>query len=161
LAQRLLDSDPSRARQEMADVERLAREALAGVRDTVGGLREVSLASELVNARTALRAAGIEAELPGPAELPERYAVIFGWVLREAVTNVVRHSGARHCRVRVSESRIDIFDDGKGLSGSVFGSGLSGLRDRVRAEGGVFTVDTPPGGRTVIAADFTTADEHR
>lgn len=161
LAQRLLDSDPSRARQEMADVERLAREALAGVRDTVGGLREVSLASELVNARTALRAAGIEAELPDPAELPERYAVIFGWVLREAVTNVVRHSGARHCRVRVSESRIDIFDDGKGLSGSVFGSGLSGLRDRVRDAGGVFTVDTPPSGGTVIAVDFTTAAEVR
>lgn len=158
LAQRLLDTDPTRARQELADVERLAREALAGVRDTVGGLREVSLATELVNARTALRAAGIEAQLPDPAELPARYGVIFGWVLREAVTNVVRHSGAGHCRVWVSESRIEIRDDGKGLSGSAFGSGLTGLRDRVRAQGGNLTIETPSGGGTLIAAEFPPAD---
>lgn len=154
LAQRLLDDDPSRARQELADVERLAREALAGVRDTVGGLGEVSLAGELANARTALRAAGIEAELPDPADLPERHGVAFGWVLREAVTNVVRHSGARHCRVRVGDRMIEITDDGRGVCGAVFGSGLSGLRERVRAAGGHLVVATPPAGGTLVRAEF-------
>ncbi|WP_227980647.1 sensor histidine kinase [Nocardia spumae] len=154
LAQRLLESDPARAGQEMADVERLAREALAGVRDTVGGLREVTLHGEIANARTALRAAGIDADLPDPADLPDRKAEIFGWVLREAVTNVVRHSGARHCRVRVEGARIEIRDDGAGSAGAVFGSGLTGLGERVRAAGGVLTVDSPPDGGVLIAAEF-------
>ncbi|MQY26633.1 sensor histidine kinase [Nocardia aurantia] len=154
LAQRLLDIDPERARVELADVERLAREALAGVRDTVGGLREVSLAGELANARTALHAAGIAADLPD-TDVPGDRGVVLGWVLREAVTNVVRHSRARHCYVRVTPSAIDIVDDGQGLAvGARFGSGLSGLRERVCAAGGAFTLTTPPGGGLRLAVSF-------
>ncbi|MBF6547639.1 sensor histidine kinase [Nocardia brasiliensis] len=152
LAQRLLDVDLGRARTEMADIERLAREALAGVRETVGGLREVSLRGELANARTALAAADIVAELPD--EVPDpAHGELFGWVLREAVTNVIRHSAARHCTVRVSATSIEVVDDGRGLdavTGS--GSGLTGLRERVRAAGGTLTLTTPEGGGLRVCA---------
>ncbi|MFI1916365.1 sensor histidine kinase [Nocardia sp. NPDC020380] len=155
LAQRLLDIDPERARAEMADVERLARESLAGVRTTVGGLREVSLAGELANARTALTAAEIEADLPDTDDLPIRHSVVFGWVLREAVTNIVRHSGARHCWVRVTPRSIEIADDGVGMrESSRSGSGLSGLRERVQATGGTLTLGNRPEGGLRVLASF-------
>ncbi|MRH89523.1 sensor histidine kinase [Nocardia sp. SYP-A9097] len=157
LAQRLLEIDPARAKQELADVERLVREALAGVRSTVGGLREVSLAGELVNARTALRAAEIEAELPESEELPARHSVVFGWVLREAVTNIVRHSGARHATVRVTPTSIEVSDDGSGFGEMGFGSGLSGLSERVRAIGGTLTVANRPEGGSRVLASFPAA----
>ncbi|MTE12399.1 sensor histidine kinase [Nocardia aurantiaca] len=161
LAQRLIDIDPERARSEMADVERLAREALSGVRTTVGGLREVSLAGELANARTALRAAEIDAELPDSDDLPIRHSVVFGWVLREAVTNVVRHSGAAHCWVRVTATSIEVSDDGVGMGESArVGSGLSGLRERVRATGGALTLaNRPEGGLRVLASFPATIKE--
>lgn len=152
LAQRLVEVDLARAKAEMADVERLAREALAGVRETVGGLREVTLRGELANARTALAAADIAADLP--AEVPDpAHGELFGWVLREAVTNVIRHSAARHCTVRVSATSIEVVDDGRGIdavTGS--GSGLTGLRERVRAAGGTLTLATPEGGGLRVCA---------
>lgn len=154
LAQRLIDIDVERAKAELVDIEKLARESLAGVRTTVGGLREVSLAGELANARTALRAAGIEADLPDSDDLPVRDSVVFGWVLRESITNIVRHSDARRAVVRVTPTSIEIADDGTGLGdGAKFGSGLSGLRERVRATGGTLTVaNRPEGGLRVLAS---------
>ncbi|MFF2556665.1 sensor histidine kinase [Nocardia sp. NPDC058058] len=156
LAQRLLDIDPERAKQELADVERLARESLAGVRSTVGGLREVSLAGELANARTALDAAEIEADLPADG-IPTRHSVVFGWVLREAVTNIVRHSGAGRATVRVTADSIEISDDGAGLGDGEFGSGLTGLSERVHATGGTLTVANRPEGGLRVLASFPAA----
>jgi two-component system sensor histidine kinase DesK len=142
LAGRLLASDPVRAAAEIADVERLARDALADVRATVAGYREVSLASELVSARSALGAAGISAELPGALDdVPGERRELFGWAVREGVTNVIRHSGATRCRIRVSESAIEIVDDGRGPGpvrpgqSDCLGSGLLGLRERAAALG--------------------------
>ncbi|NUS92438.1 MAG: sensor histidine kinase, partial [Nocardia sp.] len=146
LAQRLLDIDIQRARTELADIETLARDALAGVRDTVGGLREVSLRRELGNARTALDAAGIAAELPDPQGLPPGEHELFGWVLREAVTNVVRHSGARRCVVTVTPHSIEVTDDGRGIGAAGSGSGLAGLRERAAAAGAVVALSEPVGG---------------
>ncbi|MET9490253.1 histidine kinase [Nocardia sp. NPDC006630] len=155
LAQRLLDIDPERTRTELVDIEKLARESLAGVRSTVGGLREVSLAGELVNARTALRAAGIDADLPDGDELPIRHSIVFGWVLREAITNVVRHSGAAHAAVRVTPTSIEVSDDGGGMGdGARAGSGLSGLRERVQAAGGTLTLSNRPEGGLRVLASF-------
>ncbi|WP_433622984.1 histidine kinase [Nocardia sp. CA-120079] len=150
LAQRLIDVDLARAKAEMADVERLAREALAGVRDTVGGLREVSLRGELANALTALAAADIDAALPDVVP-GTRNSELFGWVLREAITNVIRHSAARHCTVTVTETSIEVADDGRGLGTVDSGSGLSGLRERVRAAGGTLTLSSSEGGVRVRA----------
>ncbi len=159
LAQRLIDLDPGRAKVEMADVERLAREALAGVRETVGGLREVSLSGELANARTVLHAAAIDADLPEAFplrdELPSERGTVFGWVLREAITNIVRHSAATHCAVRVSSSCLEVIDNGTGLGADAeFGSGLEGLRERVRAAGGTLTLSATRGGGLRVTAAF-------
>ncbi|MEH0842126.1 sensor histidine kinase [Micromonospora sp. CPCC 205711] len=143
LAGRLLELDPARAATEIADVERLAREALADVRRTVGAYRGISLADELAGARTALAAAGIVAELPDdPPELPAARDELFGWTVREGVTNVVRHSGARRCVIRVAPDRVEIADDGRGPSevDGGAGHGLTGLRERARRLDGTVSV---------------------
>lgn len=115
LAGRLLPIDPGRAAAEIADLEDLARGALEDVRATVGGYRGVSILSELASARTALAAAGIEAELPGAADaVPAKYRELFGWALREGVTNVIRHAGASRCRVGMGARFLQIDDDGVG-----------------------------------------------
>lgn len=157
LAQRLIDIDVDRAKTELVDIERLAREALAGVRDTVGGLREISLEGELANARTALSAAGIDARMPvdGLAVSSARRQ-LFGWVLREGVTNVVRHSGARRCTVVIGPSDIEITDDGRGFDEDGYhgGAGLDGLRHRVREAGGTLCIGSANGKGFRLAATF-------
>lgn len=152
LAGRLIEIDPARAAQEIADLETLARQALADVRSTVGGMRQVDIGAELISARTALTAAGIEAELPLDADVvPLRHRELFGWVVRETITNVVRHSRADHCRITLTASRIAISDDGVGPTGdSGDGNGLRGLGERVAAAGGSLTIArTPTGGFAV------------
>lgn len=142
LAGRLIHLAPDRAEAEVADIQRLAREALTDVRTAVGGYREVSLGVELARARGALAAAGIEADLPlSFDEVPGERQELFGWAVREGVTNVVRHSGARACHVRLGSSSVEISDDGRGpATNPAPGSGLAGLRERVTAAGGVLSV---------------------
>jgi two-component system, NarL family, sensor histidine kinase DesK len=136
LAGRLMESDPVRAKQEIADVERLAREGLADVRAAVAGYREVRLATELATARAVLAAAGIEAELPGGVDaVSPALGGLFGWVVREGVTNVVRHSRAQRVRISLDANAIEIVDDGQGCSGGVAGTGLAGLAERAAALG--------------------------
>ncbi|EFC81141.1 two component transcriptional regulator, LuxR family [Parafrankia sp. EUN1f] len=141
LASKLASRDPGRAAAEMAEVAALGRQGLADVRATVAGYREVNLVTELAAARQVLAAAGISAELPATTEaVPGELRELFGWVLREGVTNAVRHSGAQHVRVRVDGHSIEISDDGSGPpsapASSRPGSGLDGLRERVAAVGG-------------------------
>jgi two-component system sensor histidine kinase DesK len=95
LARQLLGRDPDQVRVEITDIERLARSALADVRATTSGIRERSLAGELAAARAVLTAAGITAVMPGAVDdvLPAGRE-LFAYVVKEAVTNVVRHSGA-------------------------------------------------------------------
>lgn len=150
LAGRLLELDPARAATEIADVERLARQALADVRGTVGAYRGVRLAAELAGARSALAAAGIVADLPETVpELSAEADELFGWTVREGVTNVVRHSGARRCEVRVDGSAVEVRDDGRGPVGEsgAAGHGLVGLRERARRLDATVTVGRRPDGR--------------
>jgi two-component system sensor histidine kinase DesK len=136
LAQRLFDVDPERARAEIADLERLSRDALSDVRRAVEGYRELTLPGELARARTALAAAEIEAHLPGSADdVPTELRELFAWTVREGVTNVIRHSGARVCEVRLSPTAAEVRDDGRGPNGTGGGSGLNGLRERATAVG--------------------------
>jgi two-component system, NarL family, sensor histidine kinase DesK len=145
LAGRLVDSDPERAKDEIRDVERLAREALADVRATVSGFRDVRLSTELIAARQVLEAAGIEADLPGVVDNVEGdLAGLFGWVLREGVTNVVRHSRAGRVVVTVEPRAIEIVDDGMGTDALSTGTdlavsagnGLAGIAERTASVGG-------------------------
>jgi two-component system sensor histidine kinase DesK len=148
LAGRLMARDPERAAREVADIERLAREALADVRSTVAGYREVTLATELSAARSALTAAGITAELPGALdEVPGARRELFGWVVREGVTNVVRHSDAHLVRVMVSPTTVEVVDDGSGCcADDLTGNGLLGLRERLSAAGGRLEAGPADGG---------------
>ncbi|MFC9760909.1 sensor histidine kinase [Rhodococcus jostii] len=148
LVGRLLDIDVDRARSEVADLERLSRDALADVRQAVQGIRGLSLPVEIARAGEALRSAGIEAELPNSTEsVPTGLRELFAWTVREGVTNVVRHSGATHCSVRVGEREVTVVDDGAGCSESVHGTGLVGLRERAAAAGARVVITHPqPGG---------------
>ncbi|NBE84699.1 sensor histidine kinase [Micromonospora rubida] len=149
LAGRLLELDPARAATEIADVERLARQALADVRRTVGAYREISLTAELAGARSALAAAGIVGDLPDDLpELPAAREELFGWAVREGVTNVVRHSGARRCVILVHPDRVEIADDGHGPSevDAAAGHGLFGLRERTSRLDGTVTQGRRPDG---------------
>ncbi|MDH6676549.1 two-component system sensor histidine kinase DesK [Rhodococcus sp. LBL1] len=144
LANRLLDVDIDRARTELDDLERLSRDALADVRSAIEGFRGVSLPVEIARAREALRAAGIEAELPNSTDaVPTRLREVFAWTIRESVTNVVRHSGARRCTVTVDEERVTVVDDGVGTDALLVGNGLTGLRERAAAAGALVIITHP------------------
>lgn len=151
LAQRLLDVEPDRVRTELADLERLSRDALADVRHAVEGYRELTLPGELARARAALGAAEIEARLPGSADdVPTELRQLFAWTVREGVTNVIRHSRARTCEVRLSPDSAEVRDDGVGPGGPPgplsAGAGLAGLRERAGAVGAaVVTSGLAPG----------------
>lgn len=155
LAEKLVDEDPAAARAELADIQALARQALAEIRATVGGLRAARLGDELEGAALALRAAGIDAEMPpDPDVLDPRHRTVVAWVLREAATNVVRHAGARHCRVELTPHALAVTDDGRGLAGSGPGNGLRGLRERVESSGGHFLLGPGPGGGTRLEVSW-------
>ncbi|WP_163543157.1 histidine kinase [Occultella kanbiaonis] len=151
LAQRLLPRDPERAGVEMADVERLSRDALADVRRTVTGYRDLTLSGEIAQARAALLAAGIHPDLPSSVEeVPARLRDLFAWTVREGITNVIRHSQAGICTVKLTADTVEICDDGRGApeGTSSGGHGLSGLRERAAAVGArVITESTASGFR--------------
>lgn len=151
LAERVLDDDPERTRQELRQIQSLTRESMAEIRATVAGLRVARLADELVAARDALTAAGIVADVPTETDVVDpRHRLVLAWVLREAVTNVVRHAGAHRCEVVLTPDGMRVVDDGAGRSGAAEGTGLRGLRERVAAAGGTVTIDDRPGGGTVV-----------
>jgi two-component system sensor histidine kinase DesK len=157
LANRLLDVDTERARAELADLERLSRDALADVRRAVEGYRELTLPGELARARTALAAAEIEADLPNSTDdVPSHLRELFAWTVREGVTNVIRHSGASRCTVRLGPHAAEVVDDGgDGVgSGDVAGagSGLLGLSERAAAVGGTVTRFDEQHGHTLRVA---------
>lgn len=145
-AGRLIERSPARAAVEIADIERLAREALADTRSTVTGYREMSLPGEIATARAVLSAAGIEADLPGAVdEVTGSSRELFAWAVREGVTNVLRHSGATRCSVRVTPTSIEIGDNGNGGAATA-GNGLAGLRERAQAAGAVLSAGPVPEG---------------
>ena len=153
LAGRMLETLPpgpaaDRARSEVADVERLAREALADVRATVSGTRQVSLTGELAAARAALAAAGIRADLPSGVDVvPARHRELFAWALREGVTNVVRHSGASWCGVQLSADCVEVRDDGRGpVDCQGGGNGLAGLQARAATSNARLEIERAPEG---------------
>ena len=148
LAQRLVYDDPERAKAELAQIQSLTREALAEIRATVAGLRVARLGDEITSAGAALADAGVSAQLPAdPSLVDPRHRILLAWVLREAVTNVVRHSGATTCAVGIGPSTLSVTDNGRGCAGRPEGNGLRGLRERVAPVGGTLNVGPGPGGR--------------
>ncbi len=147
LAERLIDTDPERARAELAQIQSLTREALAEIRATVAGLRVARLVDELASAREALTGAGVTVDLPpDPSVVDPRHRITLAWALREAVTNVVRHSGATRCIVALDEDSLTVTDDGAGLRGRREGNGIRGMRERVTGAGGTVAIEPGSGG---------------
>ncbi|MFJ6390477.1 sensor histidine kinase [Streptomyces sp. NPDC091972] len=147
LAGRMLPAHPDKAAQQVADIEQVSRQALVDVREAVSGYRRPRLAAELAGAQVALASAGVSATLPAEPDLtgvPEESESALAWALREAVTNVVRHSGARGCTVELLHRQtldgprleLTVEDDGSGGSGDGPGNGLTGLTERLEKAGG-------------------------
>ncbi|MGN9756504.1 sensor histidine kinase [Streptomyces sp. SD31] len=147
LAGRMLPAHPDEAAQQVADIEQVSRQALVDVREAVSGYRRPRLSAELAGAKVALTAAGITAELPDepdPTDIPETSETAMAWALREAVTNVVRHSGARRCTVELLRCQtldgpvleLSVEDNGSGDQGNGPGNGLAGLTERLAKAGG-------------------------
>ena len=149
VARRLIERDPAAASRELDEVITLARGALADVRSTVTRLRSPDLASQVEATRTALSAARIRVDVTGSAQdIPERQRALMAWALREATTNVVRHSQAATVAVHLEPGLLRVSDDGVGLAGDQPGNGLAGLRSRCEQEGGSLTMTSPLTGRT-------------
>ncbi|HET6655028.1 MAG TPA: sensor histidine kinase [Gammaproteobacteria bacterium] len=150
LAGRLAERDLTGAAREVRELEGIARDALAQVREAVGGYRAGGVAAELVSARLALQAAGValKIELADVADTPEQDAVL-AMIVREAVTNIVRHADASQCRMLLrrkgSALVLDVCDNGHGGRRDE-GNGIRGMRERVQAVGGTLAVDFGPHG---------------
>ena len=163
LAARLSEQDPTAARLQMNEVEQIARVALADVRATTTGMREVRLATEIASARSVLMAAGVEAVTPTAMHpLSDEDSELLGYVVREAVTNVVRHAEASRCVIEVGDDSVVISDDGSGMPrGPRSGSGLAGLRRRIADAGGVLVVRPAASGGTVVRATLHSSEAQR
>ena len=157
VARRLIERDPAAASRELDEVITLARGALADVRSTVTRLRSPDLASQMEATRTALSAARIRVEVTGSAQdIPERQRALMAWALREATTNVVRHSQAATVAVHLEPGLLRVSDDGVGLTGDQPGNGLEGLRARCEQDGGSLTMTSPLTPRTDSSGAGTT-----
>ena len=126
---------------EVRDMVALSREALQQVRDAVSGYRQPTLATELMAARVALRAAGMDLEVQQDVGALDRETeAVLGWVIREGCTNVIRHSGAKHCRIhltrKLGQLQIEVANDGWRVPQVPAGNGLRGLEERLSALGG-------------------------
>jgi two-component system, NarL family, sensor histidine kinase DesK len=179
LAGRMLSGSPAsggsetdvldRAATEVRELEQVARNALSEVRDAVSGYRQPTLAGELAGARMALSAAGIDAAVQEtPVPLEPTVEAVLAWTVREGATNVIRHSGAQHCTLRITASLTDagveVIDDGVGdgeplgaaargngggvgaLSDRRAGHGLAGLAERARLLHGTLEAGALAGG---------------
>jgi two-component system sensor histidine kinase DesK len=155
LAGRLIDRDPQRAALEMADVERTARTALAEVREAIGGYRSRGLSAELEVARNTLQAAGVALACESrPPQLTAAEETVLCLAVREAVTNIVRHAHATQCRMRFATTddhyhSLAVEDDGTHPVQQE-GNGLRGMRERVQALGGRFSISNERGTTLLI-----------
>ncbi len=164
LAVRLGGDTPASA--EMAEVRGLARTALRELREAVKGYRQLDLAAELASVRGVLEAAGITCDLKLPyREAPGDTAPVFAWVVREAVTNVLRHSTATTCEITLrltpGETILEVRNNGvqKDAVKNGEGSGLAGLAERLGAVGGKLTAEPDRKGGFVLRAAAPTAKE--
>ncbi len=164
LAGKLLEKYPEKARSEIADIEKVSREAMAEIRNTLRGYSTYKLSEEIQRAESALSSAGVtlESETVEIQMTPAQESVV-ALIMREAVTNVVRHAQAHNCRLRLAANNgdcvLEIHDDGRG--GSLLeGNGLRGMRERVEALGGTITQDTSAGTRLTFEFPLTANGNH-
>lgn len=145
LAGKLLERDPERAQTELREITNLARESIEEVRQTVAGLKVQSLFEEITATSQALESAGIDLQREGSAwpdldSIPAVNQAIFAWVIREATTNIIRHTGASRATIKLDRSNLTITDNGVGIPPDAAGHGLEGLKARVEQVGGTLSI---------------------
>jgi two-component system, NarL family, sensor histidine kinase DesK len=156
LAGKMIQRDPQRAGVEIAEVERISRQALSEVRDAIRGYRAQGLVAELAQAKCTLETAGlvVQCDAATTVKLPAVQESVLSLAVREAVTNVLRHAQARSCRMRLEQQngccRLEIQDDGRG-SANGEGNGLRGMRERVEMLGGTLHRGTDAGTTLTIS----------
>jgi two-component system, NarL family, sensor histidine kinase DesK len=166
---KLAPRDPRLAAEQAADIEKVGRQALTEVRQAVTGYRGRGLSRELEVARTTLADAGFTTAIKRDAcSLPEHIDAMLGWVVREGVTNVIKHSGGHQCEIDLRQADgqviLEIIDDGNGdrASGDLpsGGHGLGGLMERTAAEGGTLRAGPRRGGgfRLIATIPITETD---
>jgi two-component system sensor histidine kinase DesK len=156
LVGKLIDLDPERAKNEIRDVEQTSRQALTDVRNTIRGYRAQSLGAEFKQAKATLETAGVSVKAEtGEVNLTPAQESVCALIVREAVTNVVRHAEAHTCSLRLlpmnGNCMIEIQDDGCG-GNTIEGNGLRGMRERIEALGGTLQRETKNG--TTLTIQF-------
>ena len=137
VAHRIAAREESGTLQEVTEIGKLSRQALADVRAAVSGYRDVTLANELARGKELLRASGVTPDLPTATDVVDvAHQQLFGWVVREGITNVVRHARAGRCTVQLAGDWVEVRDDGAGRAPAAAGNGLAMLRERVALAGG-------------------------
>jgi two-component system sensor histidine kinase DesK len=161
LARKLIDRDLDAARAEIGEVERVARDALSQVRRAITGIRSTALGAEIAAATALLKAHGLEVKCEADAvKLPIDRETALALSLREAATNIRRHSGARGVTIRVlrepSAVVVEVTDDGRG--GRIIpGNGLNGMRERLDSVGGTLELAPNKDGGTLLRASVPVA----
>jgi len=161
LARKLIDRDLDAARSEISEVERVARDALSQVRNAVSGIRSTALSAELLAATALLEARGVKVKCETEnVKLPHDRETALALSLREAATNIQRHSGASGVTIRVrkepNEVVVEVADNGHG-GRIVPGNGLNGMRERLGDVGGTLSLTSSKDGGTLLRASVPLA----
>lgn len=161
LASRLFERDPNAAITQIREVENVARDALGQIRTAVAGIKLAGLEAELANARLSLLSADIQLHYQlAQIELSSEVETVLALAVREAVTNIIRHSNAQHVEIELIKNKntlqLQISDDGKNKL-VVPGHGLSGMRERLELLGGRLEIDSGPHGgvRLILSCPIT------
>jgi two-component system, NarL family, sensor histidine kinase DesK len=152
LTKRLIPDQPDRARGELDEILDVSRKALADVRAVARGYRQLSLADEAASARTVLEAAGIRTttDIRHLDQLPTTLDTTFATTLREGITNILRHSRAQNCTIKISTTQgtatLELTNDGANPTDThtQHGSGLDNLTARLTDIEGTITTETQP-----------------
>lgn len=165
LVEKLVVKNPERAQAEAREIQRTSRAALRQVRELVSEMRAVSVAEELAEAAEMLRSAEIALEVDGDAALPgvsDLTQSILSLCIKEAITNIVKHSGADRCRIGIGmtagEVRITVEDNGVGLGQDrgaeeaerQGGNGMKGMAERLSLIDGSLSLASGAGGGTLL-----------
>jgi two-component system sensor histidine kinase DesK len=158
LAKRLSEADPAAARAELTEINTLTRKALRELREAVRGYRELDLTAELDSVKGVLEAAGVRCEVRLPyRELPAGLAPVFAFAVREAVTNVLKHSTATFCDISIrftpEQAELSVRNDGVARRQAAdLGSGLTGMAERLAAVGGAVRARPTEDGEFLLEA---------
>ena len=165
LVERLSERDPARAHAELSDARSLLRESIGEMQTVVAGMRDLSLDGEIANARGILDSAGVTTDVDvAPVVLDEHVSRTFAWIVREAATNVLRHSDSTHCEITLRAARgravLTLANDGPAIAvtrSPSGGNGIRGMRERLHALGGRLTAKSENDGGFVLEASVPLA----